>query len=156
MTNEDAFKLVCKRGKLMNKACESNPGSMLAVMKLDADKIEEICKDFSDTYPVNFNSPAQTVVATKEENVEAVTEVFTSIKGKVKKLAVSGAFHSPFMAEAAEGLLEYMTDVDVNTPEIPVYSNYTAMPYEGDLKALIKAQVENPVRWTKIIENMVN
>lgn len=156
LTHEEAFKLVCKRGELMNDACENNPGAMLAVMKLDADRIEEICKGFDDTYPVNFNSPAQTVVATKEENVEAVTQAFANERGKVKKLAVSGAFHSPFMSEAADGLQEYLTDVDIKTPEIPVYSNYTAMPYEGDLKALIKAQVENPVRWTKTIENMVN
>lgn len=156
LSQKEAFKLVCKRGELMNKACENNPGAMLAVMKLDADRIEEICKNFDNTYPVNFNSPAQTVVATKEENVDAVTEAFTNEKGRVKRLAVSGAFHSPFMSEAAEGLLEYMGAAEVKTPEIPVYSNYTAMPYEGDLKNLIKSQVENPVRWTKTIENMVN
>jgi len=156
LTQEDAFRLVCKRGELMNTACENNPGAMLAVMKLDAEKITEICKEFDFTYPVNYNSPAQTVVATKEENVEAVTKAFTDAKGRVKRLSVSGAFHSPFMSEAAQGLLEYMNDVQVNNPEIPVYSNYTAQPYEGDLKNLIKAQVENPVRWTETIENMIN
>lgn len=156
LTQEDAFRLVCKRGELMNTACENNPGAMLAVMKLEADKIVEICKEFDNTYPVNFNSPAQTVVATKEENVDAVSEAFANAKGRVKRLAVSGAFHSPFMAEAADGLLEYMADVQVKTPEIPVYSNYTAQPYDGDLKNLIKSQVENPVRWTETVQNMIN
>lgn len=154
LSDDEAFKLVCKRGELMDKAAKANPGAMLAVLKLPADKIEEICSKFSDTYPVNYNSPAQTVVATKEENVDALVEAFSAEKGRAKKLAVSGAFHSPFMAEAADGLMDYMSSVDFNEPEIPIYSNYTAKPYEGDYKALVKAQVENPVRWQTIIENL--
>ena len=155
LSDEEAFKLVCRRGELMDKAAKENPGAMLAVMKLPADKIEEICAGFDSTYPVNYNSPAQTVVATKEENVDALIEAFSSVKGRAKRLAVSGAFHSPFMAKAADGLMEYMENLEIKAPEIPVYSNYTAKPYEGDYKALIKAQVENPVRWQTIVENMI-
>jgi [acyl-carrier-protein] S-malonyltransferase len=59
------------------------------------------------------------------------------------------------MADAANGLAEYLKNVEFSEPEIPIYSNYTAQPYEGDYKALVKAQVENPVRWQKIVENMV-
>lgn len=154
LSDEEAFKLVCRRGELMDKAAKANPGAMLAVMKLSADKIEEICKRFDSTYPVNYNSPAQTVIATKEENVNALIDAFSEVKGRAKRLAVSGAFHSPFMAEAAQGLMEYMSGVELGAPEIPVYSNYTAKPYDGDYKALIKAQVENPVRWQTIVENM--
>ncbi len=154
LSDEDAFRLVCKRGELMDKAAKANPGAMLAVLKLPADKIEEICSGFEKTYPVNYNSPAQTVVATTEENVEALTEAFSAAKGRAKKLAVSGAFHSPFMAEAADGLADYMKDVEFGTPAIPIYSNFTAKPYEGDFKALVKAQVENPVRWQTIVEDM--
>ena len=156
LSDEDAFKLVCKRGELMDKAAKANPGAMLAVMKLPADEIEKICSQFEDTYPVNYNSPAQTVVATKEENVDALVEAFSNAKGRAKRLAVSGAFHSPFMAEAAEGLMEYMEKVEFNEPSVPLYSNYTAKPYEGDYKALVKAQVENPVKWQTIVENMVS
>lgn len=154
LSDEEAFKLVCRRGELMDKAAKANPGAMLAVMKLSADKIEEICKRFDSTYPVNYNSPAQTVIATKEENVNALIDAFSEVKGRAKRLAVSGAFHSPFMAEAAQGLMEYMSGVELGAPRIPVYSNYTAKPYDGDYKALIKAQVENPVRWQTIVENM--
>lgn len=155
LSDEEAFKLVCKRGELMDKAAKENPGAMLAVLKLPADKIEEICAKFPDTYPVNYNSPAQTVVATKEENVDALIEAFSEIKGRAKRLAVSGAFHSPFMADAADGLMEYMKSVEFKAPEITVYSNFTAEPYEGDYKALVKAQVEKPVRWQSIVENMI-
>lgn len=156
LSDEEAFRLVCKRGELMNEAAEKNKGAMLAVMKLPADKIEEICLKFENTYPVNYNSPAQTVVATKEENVDALIEEFSAVKGRAKRLSVSGAFHSPFMSEAAEGLMEYMKSVEFKAPEIPVYSNYTAKPYEGDYKALVKAQVENPVRWQNIVENLAS
>lgn len=156
LSDEEAFKLVCKRGELMDKAAKANPGAMLAVMKLPADEIEKICSQFEDTYPVNYNSPAQTVVATKEENVDALVEAFSNAKGRAKRLAVSGAFHSPFMAEAAEGLMEYMEKIEFNEPSVPLYSNYTAKPYEGDYKALVKAQVENPVKWQTIVENMVS
>ena len=156
LSDEDAFRLVCRRGELMDKAAKENSGAMLAFMKLPADKIEEICSEYDNTYPVNYNSPAQTVVATSEENAEALTKAFADAKGRAKRLAVSGAFHSPFMAQAAEGLMEYMNSVEFKTPKIPVYSNFTARPYEGDFKALLKAQVENPVRWQMIIENMIN
>lgn len=156
LSDEEAFKLVCKRGELMDKAAKANPGAMLAVMKMNAADIENICKDFDSTYPVNYNSPAQTVVATKEENVDALIEAFSNAKGRAKRLAVSGAFHSPFMADAAIGLMEYMNDVEFSDPKIDIYSNFTAKPYEGDYKALVKAQVENPVRWQTIVENMVN
>ena len=155
LSDEEAFRLVCKRGELMDKAAKANPGAMLAVMKLPADKIEEVCAGFDSTYPVNYNSPAQTVVATKEENADALIEAFSELKGRAKRLAVSGAFHSPFMSDAAEGLAEYMKDVSFGEPSVPIYSNFTAKPYEGDYKALVKAQVENPVRWQTIVENMV-
>lgn len=155
MTYEDAFKLVCKRGELMNDAAQKNKGAMLAVMKLTPEQVEEICAKFDKTYPVNYNSPAQTVVATTEENADAVIEAVADAKGRAKKLAVSGAFHSPFMSEAADGLYEYLSDKTVNEPCVPVYSNFTAQPYSGDYKTLLKAQVENPVKWQTIVENLV-
>ena len=155
LSDEQAFKLVCKRGELMDRAATENPGAMAAVMKLSAEKIEEICADFDKTYPVNYNSPAQTVVATTSENAEPFCEAIKNAGGRAKLLAVSGAFHSPFMAEAAKGLGEYMRDIDFSEPELPIYSDYTAKPYEGDLKELVRAQVENPVRWQTIVENMI-
>ncbi len=154
LSDEEAFKLVCRRGELMDKAAKENPGAMLAVLKLPPEKVEEICSKFSDTYPVNYNSPAQTVVAAKEENITALIEAFSAEKGRAKRLAVSGAFHSPFMAQAADGLEKYLDGIKIGSPKIPIYSNYTAKPYSGDYKQLIKSQVENPVRWQTIVENM--
>ncbi len=155
LTDEEAFKLVCKRGELMDKAATENPGAMAAVMKIPPEKVEEICDKFDKTYPVNYNSPAQTVVATTSENADAFCEAVKEAGGRAKLLAVSGAFHSPFMAAAAEGLAEYMQDVEFKQPKIEIYSDVTAKPYEGDFKSLVKAQVESPVRWQSIVENMV-
>ncbi len=156
LSDEQAFRLVCRRGELMDKAAAENPGAMAAVMKITPEQVEEICKGFDKTYPVNYNSPAQTVVATTSENAEKFCEAVKNAGGRAKLLAVSGAFHSPFMADAAKGLGEYMDNVDFSEPEIQIYSDYTAQPYSGDYKALVKAQVENPVRWQTIVENMID
>lgn len=155
LSDEEAFKLVCKRGELMDKAATENPGAMAAVMKITPQQVEEICSKFDKTYPVNYNSPAQTVVATTSENADKFCEAVKEAGGRAKMLAVSGAFHSPFMAEAADGLAEYMESVDFSEPETVIYSDVTAKPYEGDYKALVKAQVESPVKWQTIVENMV-
>lgn len=155
LSDEEAFKLVCKRGELMDKAATENPGAMAAVMKITPQQVEEICAKFDRTYPVNYNSPAQTVVATTSENADKFCEAVKEAGGRAKLLAVSGAFHSPFMAEAADGLAEYMENVDFSQPETVIYSDVTAKPYEGDYKALVKAQVESPVKWQTIVENMV-
>lgn len=155
LSDEEAFKLVCKRGELMDKAATENPGAMAAVMKITPQQVEEICSKFDKTYPVNYNSPAQTVVATTSENADKFCEAVKEAGGRAKLLAVSGAFHSPFMAEAADGLAEYMENVDFSQPETVIYSDVTAKPYEGDYKALVKVQVESPVKWQTIVENMV-
>lgn len=155
LSDEEAFKLVCKRGELMDKAATENPGAMAAVMKILPEQVEEICSKFDKTYPVNYNSPAQTVVATTSENADAFCEAVKEAGGRAKLLAVSGAFHSPFMADAAKGLEEYMKDIEFSQPQTVIYSDVTAQPYEGDFKALVKAQVESPVKWQTIVENMI-
>lgn len=158
LSYEDAFRLVCQRGELMDKAALETKGTMLAVMKLSPEKVEEIAKRFDNTYPVNYNSPAQTVVATTEENADKLAETVKSEKGKAVKLAVSGAFHSPFMHSASAGLGEYLKDKPLNPPQIPVYSNVTAQPYTDNAdsnKSLITQQVENPVQWQKTVENLI-
>ena len=155
LSYEDAFKLVCKRGELMDKAAQENKGAMVAVLKLSPEKVEEIAGRFENTFPVNYNSPIQTVVATTEENADALMEAVKEEKGRPVKLAVSGAFHSPFMSSAAKGLGEYLQDKELKAPSMPIYSNFTAQPYADDYKALITAQVESPVQWQKTVENLI-
>ena len=155
LSYEDAFKLVCKRAELMDKAAKENPGAMAAIMKISPEQVEEICAGFEKAYPVNYNSPAQTVVAASQEEIDELCEKVKAVKGKAVKLAVSGAFHSPFMNGAADGLSEYLKDIELKEPNIPIYANATAQPYQDDYKMLISAQVNHPVKWQKSVENMI-
>ncbi len=158
LSYEDAFKLVCKRGELMDISSNERKSTMVAVIKLPPEKVEEIAAKFEDTYPVNYNSPAQTVVATSEETADRIVEAVKESKGKGVKLAVSGGFHSPFMNSAAKGLSEYLENVTLGVPSIPLYSNVTAKPYgedNTDFRTLIESQVISPVRWQKTVENLI-
>ncbi len=155
LSYEDAFRLVCKRAELMDQAAKNNPGAMAAVMKITPEQTEEICGGFAKAYPVNYNSPAQTVVAAAEDEIDALCAKVKELKGKAVKLAVSGAFHSPFMDGASEGMREYLADITLQAPAVPVYANCTAEPYAGDYKELIALQINHPVRWQKSVENMI-
>lgn len=155
MSYEEAFRLVCRRAEFMDAAAKAEPGAMAAVMKLTPEKVEELCSGFKRAYPVNYNSPAQTVVACDNSEIDELCEKVKAEKGKAVKLAVSGAFHSPFMDAAASELAKYLEGVELSEPAVPVYSNFTAQPYGGDMKELIAKQVNNPVRWQKIVENLI-
>ena len=155
LSYEDAFKLVCKRAELMDKAANENPGAMAAVMKITPEKTEEICSKFNKAYPVNYNSPAQTVVAADVSEIDELCGMVKAEKGKAVKLAVSGAFHSPFMDSASEAMAEYLADKELKEPSVPVYANLTAEPYSDDFKKLISMQINHPVRWQKTVENMI-
>lgn len=152
---EDGFRLVTRRGELMQEASEKTDSAMVAVMKLTPEQVEEICGKFKQVYPVNYNCPGQIVVSGAASEMEDVKAAVKAAKGRAVPLAVAGAFHSPFMASAAEGLSEYLKDQKFQTPSVPLYSDYTAKPYEGDYAELLSRQVVNPVRWQTIVENMI-
>lgn len=152
---EEAFRLVCKRAEYMQSCAEEMPGVMFAVLKLEAGLVGEICKGLKDAYPVNFNCPGQTVVACSAETAGELEEKVKEARGKAVRLNVSGAFHSPFMASAAEKLGAYLENVEEGRSKLTVYSNVTGQPYTGDLKLLIKNQVKYPVLWQSIIEDMI-
>lgn len=156
LSYEEAFKLVCRRAELMDKAAAENKGAMAAILKLTTDKVEEICKKYNKAWPVNYNCPGQTVVAASEDEIDALCEDVKAEKGKAVKLAVSGAFHSPFMESASKGLAEYLNGITLSEPTIPVYANLTAKPYTlSDAKELLAKQVMNPVKWQTTVENLI-
>lgn len=154
LTEEEAFSMVCKRAELMNEAAHKNPGAMAAVMKLSPGQVEELCAPIENAWPVNYNSPKQTVVAASADTIDQVVAAAAAQRGRGVKLAVSGAFHSPLMHSAADGLREYLKELSLKEERLPVYANLTALPYEGDKKETMAAQCENPVQWQKTIENM--
>ena len=155
LTEAEAFSMVCKRAELMNEAAQKNPGAMAAVMKLSPQQGETLCGPIENAWPVNYNSPKQTVVAASADTIDQVVEAASAQRGRAVKLAVSGAFHSPLMHSAADGLREYLASVSLREERLPVYANLTAEPYGEDKKETMAAQCENPVRWQKTIENMI-
>lgn len=163
LPKREGFQLVVRRGELMNDAAQRNPGAMAAVMRLTPQQVTELAEQYG-VWPVNYNSPAQTVVAGSREKMPEFLQAVKELRGMAVPLAVSGAFHSPFMAEASQGLEEALAEVAYQKPWCPVYANATAQPYPEnmedpqaiqDAKALTAAQVKSPVQWQKTIETMV-
>ncbi len=155
-SDEDGFSFVCRRGEAMQEAAEKNPGSMAAVLKLSNEKVEALCGEFQQVWPVNYNCPGQVAVAGEKAQLEAFCEKAAEAGGKAVPLAVSGGFHSPLMESAAAQLEAVLGEIPVKAPEIPVYANATARAYEGDGKALLVRQVKSPVRWQETVEALAS
>lgn len=154
-SHEDGFRLVCKRGYYMNEAASGVDTAMCAVLKLDADTVSNLASEFTELYAVNFNSPGQTVVSGLKESVDAFGEKVKELGGRVIPLAVSAAFHSPFMNDASEKFGDELDNTDICAPKIPVYANLTAAPYSEEVKSTLQLQIKSPVKWQETIENMI-
>jgi [acyl-carrier-protein] S-malonyltransferase len=157
-SNEQGFDFVNKRAEFMHAATQEVESSMVAVLKLDVDRIKSLAQNYSEIYPVNFNCPGQTVVAGKTSELEKFSTNVKEAGGKVIPLAVSGGFHSPFMNGAAKNLSDELSKIDILIPAYTTYSNFTAEPYPNDIseiKKQISSQVNNPVMWQRTIENMI-
>lgn len=146
------FELVCERAALMAAAAERHPGGMRAVIKLDAAQVENLAAQAGeDCWPVNYNSPQQTVVAGAPEALQELDVLVKEAGGRAMKVAVSGAFHSPYMAEATCGLAAYIEAGHAPSPLlIPVLANMTAAPYPADPQTasdVLANQVSHAVRW---------
>lgn len=146
------FEPVCERTALMAAAAERHPGGMRAVIKLDAAQVEGLAKQAGeDCWSVNYNSPQQTVVAGAPEALQELDVLVKEAGGRAMKVAVSGAFHSPYMAEATCGLAAYIEAGHAPSPLlIPVLANMTAAPYPADPQAaseVLANQVSHAVRW---------
>ncbi len=155
MSYVDGFKIVCKRGEYMQAAGEERESSMMAVLKLDNEVVENLCKKFNEVYPVNYNYPGQLVVSGLKSEMQLFMQGVKEAGGKALPLSVSGAFHSPFMLSAEKSFKEYLKNYEFDIPKIPVYSNCTAKPYAHEVSGLLAKQLMNPVLWQKSIENMI-
>lgn len=153
---EDGFRTVCERGALMQQAAGENDTAMAAVLKASVDLVEKVCGEFEHVYPVNYNSPQQTVVSGLKSELDLFKQRISEEGFRCVDLAVSAAFHSPYMAGASEKFAAVLEHTQMQYPEIPVYSNTTAQKYPGDLRAALCTQIKSPVKWTDTINNMVN
>lgn len=151
----DGFRLVTKRGELMSSAALEADTSMMAVLKLDSKTVSDLASEFDGLYAVNYNCPGQVVVSGLKSRMPQFCEKAAQAGGRCVPLAVSAAFHSPFMNKAADGFSEELKKYDIKAPEIPVYSNLTAQPYEKSVADVLGNQMKSPVRWQETIENMI-
>jgi len=162
MKFEDALLLVHLRGKLMAEAGKRKPGTMAAIIGMEATVLRELCEDVEKetgniVRPANYNSPGQIVVS---GSVNGVHEAMKRAKDKgvriAKELPVSGAFHSPLMQYAADGLKETLDSIEITEPVKPVFANVTAEPHgEPDsIRSLLVEQLTSPVRWEESVKNM--
>ena len=160
LTFEDGLRLVRLRGELMQQAGIEQPGTMAAVVGLEQNVVDDVCRSASSAGIVqsaNFNSPGQIVVSGSVAGVRKAMELAKERGAKlVKELPVSGAFHSPLMEFAGSGLKSALEKTSISDAAIPVYANVTARPVQkaDEIRQLLYEQLTNPVRWEETVTNM--
>ena len=140
----------------MQQGAEQYETSMCAVVKLSNEMVEDICKKYNEVYPVNFNCPGQVTVAGLTSQIPEFSAEIKENGGRAIPLKVGGGFHSPFMNEASIKFAKELENVDFFEPKITLYSNVTALPYTENAKELLAKQICSPVRWEKLINNMID
>lgn len=152
-----ALRLVRRRGELMRDAAAAHPGAMAAVINLDDALVAQLCLDAPGTVvPANYNSPGQVVVSGEPEAVAAVVAAAKAAGGRGLPLKVSGAFHSPLMASAAQAMAAELAGTDIAAANVPVIQNVTGLPTTDSeqLRTGLAQQVTGSVRWTQTVQAM--
>jgi [acyl-carrier-protein] S-malonyltransferase len=157
----DAAVLVRRRGNLMRQSGEQRPGTMAAILGDVDGGIEAICAKASAeggcVVAANYNTPGQVVISGEIAAGERAVELAKAAGAKrAIRLNVSGAFHSPLMEVARDGLAEALNSATLRDPAFPVYANVNARPVHSanDAKRLLLEQLTSPVQWTTLIEHL--
>ena len=153
--DKTGFRLVCKRGELMQSEAEKFDTAMAAVVKLTSEQVQDICRRYPDVYPVNFNCPGQITVSGISSQMTDFLADVKAAGGRAIPLKVKGAFHSPFMKAAAEAFERELNKASIKERNIVLYSDMTAEVYTNDVAGLLSKQICSPVQWEKIIHNMI-
>jgi [acyl-carrier-protein] S-malonyltransferase len=157
---EDALRLVKRRGELMQSAATAVPSGMVSALGLEPSQIETICSQASDMgviQPANFNSPGQIVISGAKAACEKAAKLIEEAGGRAIPLKVAGAFHSPLMKPAADGLAETLAVTAFRTPEVPVIANVNCQ-HHGDaatIRRWLTDQLTQPVRWQASMEKLL-
>ena len=155
---DEGLKLVSIRANAMQKACETEPSTMAAILGLDDNYVAEVCKNIEEiVVPANYNSPGQIVISGSIKGIDLACEILLKAGAKrALKLSVGGAFHSPLMEPARIELEKAINNANFSTPVCPVFQNVTANPETNPeiIKQNLIAQLTGPVRWTQTVKNM--
>lgn len=154
----DAVRTVRLRGELMEEAVPPGQGTMAAILGLEKEVVEELCRQAPGVVePATYNGPGQVVVAGATAAVEALMAAATERGARrVQPLKVSGPFHSSLLEGAAHKLADWLESIPVAQPRFPVYSNVTARPLgdPGEIRRCLAQQVSSAVRWEESVRNM--
>ncbi len=159
---EDGLRLVALRGRAMQEAAEAGPSSMTALIGADEAQATEVCDEArGDGVLVcaNFNAPGQVVLSGSTDACERAESIAEGKGLRSARLPVAGAFHSPFMAPAADRLREALASTDIRSPAFGVYSNVTAGLHESDpdsIRGRLVEQLTSPVRWADCVLAMIS
>jgi [acyl-carrier-protein] S-malonyltransferase len=158
----DGVRTVRLRGELMQRSGAERPGTMAALLGLDDSAVEQVCAEASSgtsvCVPANYNSPGQLVISGDVDAIDRALPIAKAAGAKrAIKLNVSGAFHSPLMRVAEQGLAAQLKTAALTAPNFPVVSNVTASPVSdaGDATRLLVEQLTSPVRWTASMQTML-
>lgn len=156
-----AIELVSKRGELMSEASKLTKSKMLAFLKVTEDDVRALMSKLPElegkVYIANINSPKQIVVSGEELYIDVLARLAKDHKIIARPLAVSGAFHTPFMDNAKEGFAAFIKDMEFAAPAIDYYPNLTGEKYDGrDMKEVLPLQIVSPVLLYKTFKNMVD
>lgn len=153
-----AITLVRRRGEIMQELSSRYPGAMSAVIGLEEQALEAVCQE-TGVFIANYNSPRQFVISGNADKIKVAGRAALE-KGalKVLPLQVSGAFHSPLMAQAAQDFAAEVDRADWSNPFLPIIANTTASPLSNAnaVRTELLAQITQPVKWQASIETMVN
>ena len=156
---EQAIPLVRKRGEYMQEYIEPGNYSMAAVIGLEDEIVEKVCKEQEGfIVPVNYNCPGQIVVAGDEELIDGVVEKFNEVGAKrVIKLNLKSPFHTDKLNQAKEKLYEELKKVSLNKLNCKVFKNIDGKEYtnEDDIKTILANHIVSPVYFSKCLENMI-
>ena len=156
---EDGLRLVSARAKAMQEACDNNPGTMAAVLGLENNIVEEVCKGIDGiVVAANYNCPGQLVISGEIQGINLACEKLKeSGARRALVLPVGGAFHSPLMEDAKQELEDAIKNTVFNKPICPVYQNVSAeaVSDETKIKENLISQLTSPVKWTQSVEKMI-
>lgn len=155
LSDEDTFELVKVRSSLMAEAAVAHPGAMSALLKADEDSVRVLCDECAQDevlVPANYNCPGQIVVAGSVGAVARAEAAWTAGGKRCARLATSGAFHSPLMAEAAEELARYLEGVVFAEPRVPLICNVDASPLgAAEAREHLVRHLTSPVRFDQSV-----
>lgn len=158
----DGLRLVATRGRLMQQAAEASQGGMVALIGADEAQANELCAHAAQSdvlVPANFNAPGQIVVSGSSAACDRAVETAGKMGLRATRLQVAGAFHSPLMAPAAEGMARALEHVDLRPLQVDVWSNVTGKPHARDqaatLRKLLVDQIVSPVRWSQSCADLI-